>query len=130
LRQVLAQINPFGEQDGQNIMTFLERIWELNIMPSEDSRYSDAYGDIQQHIVNNDDWTYEELFEQRLDLITNDESFKNFIETLLHPDFHMDEDEIIKYYLIINPYLEKENYTLVIVEYVGSLPLSCNKIKR
>jgi len=127
---VLAQINPFGEQDGQNIMTFLERIWELNIMPSEDSRYSDAYGDIQQHIVNNDDWTYEELFEQRLDLITNDESFKNFIETLLHPDFRMDEDEIIKYYLIINPYLEKENYTLVIVEYVGSLPLSCNKIKR
>lgn len=127
---MLAQINPFGEQDGQNIMTFLERIWELNIMPSEDSRYSDAYGDIQQHIVNNDDWTYEELFEQRLDLITNDESFKNFIETLLHPDFRMDEDEIIKYYLIINPYLEKENYTLVIVEYVGSLPLSCNKIKR
>lgn len=129
LRQVLAQINPFGEQDGQNIMTFLERIWELDIMPSEDSRYSDAYGDIQQHIVNNDDWTYEELFEQRLDLITNDESFKKFIETLLHPDFRMDEDEIIKYYLIINPYLEKENYTLVIVDYVGSLPLHVIKSK-
>lgn len=44
-------------------MFFLERIWELDNMPT-DNRYNDAYGDIQQHIVNSDDWTYEFLFKK------------------------------------------------------------------
>ena len=131
LKQVLGQNNPFGEQEGiRNIMFFLERIWELDKMPSTDSRYKDAYGDIQQHIVNNNDWTYEYLFEERLNVLSDDKTFKKFLETIIHPDVREVEDEIMKYYLIINPYLEKEKNTFVIVNYVGDFPIYEIKSKR
>lgn len=103
LKQILQQINPFGIREGiRDIMFFLERIWELDIMPSTDSRYSNAYGDIQQHVINNDDWTYEFLFEERLNLLSDNNIFKKFLETIIHPDIRESEDEIMKYYLIIN----------------------------
>jgi len=124
LKQILGQNNPFGEREGiRNIMFFLERIWELDIMPTTDNRYNDAYGDIQQHIVNNDDWTYEFLFEERLDLLSDNKIFKKFLETIIHPDIRENEDEIIKYYLIITPYLEKEGYTFALTDYIDGFSL-------
>lgn len=131
LKQILDQNNPFGEREsGGNIMTFLERIWELGKMPSTDNRYKDAYGDIQQHIVNNDDWTYEFLFEERLNLLSDDKTFKKFLETIIHPEVREVEDEIMKYFLILNPYLEKEKYTFVIVNYLDDFPLYEIKSKK
>lgn len=121
LKKILEQHNPFGESD--NIMSFLSRIWELDIMPSTDSRFEDAFGDIQQHIVYNDDWNFEYLFEERLDLLSDDKQFKVFLETILHPDIRQTEDEIMKFYLVINPYLEKEKYRFVIVNYLRDFPI-------
>jgi len=37
-------------------MKFLDEIWDLRTLPSEDARYTDAYGDIVQHTINNNDW--------------------------------------------------------------------------
>lgn len=121
LKKILEQHNPFGESD--NIMSFLSRIWELDIMPSTDSRFEDAFGDIQQHIVYNDDWDFEYLFEERLDLLSDEKQFKVFLETILHPDIRQTEDEIMKFYLVINPYLEKEKYRFVIVNYLRDFPI-------
>jgi predicted ATPase len=120
-KKILEQHNPFGESD--DIMSFLSHIWELDIMPSTDSRFEDAFGDIQQHIVYNDDWTFEYLFEERLDLLSDDKQFKVFLETILHPDIRKTEDEIMKFYLVINPYLEKEKFRFVIVNYLRDFPI-------
>jgi hypothetical protein len=35
---------------------FLARLFDLKSMPSTDSRFPDAYGDIWQHRINNYDW--------------------------------------------------------------------------
>jgi hypothetical protein len=35
---------------------FLSRLYDLSQMPSTDSRYTDASGDIWKHRVANDDW--------------------------------------------------------------------------
>jgi hypothetical protein len=40
-----------------DMMSFLKRVWDLSQMLSTDSRFSNAEGDIWQHIVNNDDWS-------------------------------------------------------------------------
>ncbi len=39
-----------------NERDFLARIYDLENMPSTDSRFSNAIDDIWQHTVNNDDW--------------------------------------------------------------------------
>lgn len=49
---------------------FLQRLWDLEAMPSTDSRYKDASGDIWQHRWNNHDWDDDWLFkDKRFDLI-------------------------------------------------------------
>lgn len=46
-------------EEYDNILTFVNKIWDLKNMPSEDLRFSNAYEDAYQHIVNNSDWTIE-----------------------------------------------------------------------
>ena len=56
---------------------FLSKILPLRDMPSEDSRYNNAYDDAHQHLVRNNDWSLEETFERRFKIIENNETFKN-----------------------------------------------------
>ena len=37
---------------------FLKKLYPISEIPSTDSRFSDAEGDIRQHTINNDDWEY------------------------------------------------------------------------
>lgn len=55
----------FSINSGEGIIPFLNEIWDLKSMPSEDSRFNNAEQDIVQHTINNNDWDYEELFENR-----------------------------------------------------------------
>lgn len=120
LNVIITQDNSFGDlSSGDGILDFLSKIWDLRVMPSTDGRYNDAYGDIYQHIVNNDDWDYEYLFITRLEILENDDIFQRFLQTVLNPDIRKTEDSIMKFYLLINPYLEKENYGLFITEYTS-----------
>jgi hypothetical protein len=55
---------------------FLGRIWNLQSMPSRDRRFENAYWDIWQHRVNNDDWDDHYLLYTYLELlICDDEIF-------------------------------------------------------
>ncbi|GEC80094.1 AAA family ATPase [Flavobacterium aquatile] len=120
LNVIITQDNSFGDlSTGDGILEFLSKIWDLRIMPSTDGRYNDAYGDIYQHMVNNDDWDYEYLFITRLEILENDDTFQRFLQTVLNPDIRKTEDSIMKFYLLINPYLEKENYGLFITDYTS-----------
>lgn len=120
LNVIITQDNSFGDlSNGDGILDFLSKIWDLRIMPSTDGRYNDAYGDIYQHMVNNDDWDYEYLFITRLEILENDDVFQRFLHTVLNPDIRKTEDSIMKFYLLINPYLEKENYGLFITDYTS-----------
>jgi len=49
---------------------FLQRLYDLKALPSTDSRYSDAAGDIWQHRVNNEDWPDDWIYgDRRLNLL-------------------------------------------------------------
>jgi len=87
-------------------------------MPSTDTRFQDAYGDIHQHMVNNSDWDYDFLFIEYLKLLeVPDETFQKFIETIVSPEFRSSEDEIFRYVLLINDHIDKEGLILAIEGY-------------
>lgn len=127
---LLKEKDLFSRALDDDWMNFLNEIWDLRAMKSEDPRYSDAYGDIVQHTVNNNDWEYDQLFLERLKLLDNDEIFIKFIENVVKPKYRNSEDDILKFVLLINSYIEKEKYTLTILEYdEKSLPIHTINIK-
>jgi ABC-type multidrug transport system ATPase subunit len=118
LRVLLSEQDLFGKpQDDINIIKFLDEMFELKSLPSEDDRYSNAYDDAYQHLINNYDWEYEYVLTERFSIIENSNIFINFLNKIIHPNIRNNEDEITRYYLLINPYLEKENLNFSLDSY-------------
>jgi ABC-type phosphate/phosphonate transport system ATPase subunit len=113
----------FANNSDEGIIPFLNEIWDLKSMPSEDSRYNDAEGDVIQHTINNDDWDLHELFEQRLKLVENESNFIKFVEVFLLPRYQ-NTPELTSYFTEkINDALEKEGLILATVSYEGDFPI-------
>lgn len=120
--------NPMFLGDYRNeeggILTFLEMIWDLRSMPSEDKRYTNARDDIWKHIVVNDDISIEELFLDRLPSSHNDDNkFVSLINSTVHPSVISDEnnrDEMISF---VNAILGKFGHKLIITDYFGEIPV-------
>lgn len=111
LDRILLSDRPFHGK--MELIAFLKRVWDLSSMPSTDSRFDDAGGDIWQHLVNNSDWSYEFLLQERLDLLScDDTTFLRFLETCLHPLAVSDESEAEKLAGDFNGLLEKDGYVL------------------
>ena len=66
---------------------FLKRLYDLERMPSFDSRFVNAEQDIWQHTVNNDDYPYCWVFEdKRFNLQDgSDEVYLKFLCEVFHP---------------------------------------------
>lgn len=116
--QLSKEIGGIGNSEDGGIISFLNEIWDLTSMKSQDNRYNNALGEFVQHLVNNpDDYSYDYVFRERLNLLNDDESYAKFIETIVSPKYRTGEDDIFRSVLLINPYLEKDGYTLVLTEY-------------
>jgi|GEM_PF-1847875 len=122
LDQLLLSERPFyGRMD---LVAFLERVWPLSSMPSTDTRFSDASGDIWQHMVRNDDWTPEFLLTTRLNLLrSDDEEFLRFLAMCLHPLAVQDEEEAQELADTFNKHLEIDGYRLVVTSHISGKPL-------
>ncbi len=121
---LLKEPNAFGQfEEGSGLLTFLEEIWDLREMPSEDSRFRNAFEDIFQHTVSNDDWEDTYIFLERLKLLEDNTVYLKFLETVVNPRFRRGEDEIIKFVLLINPYLEKDGLELYLSQYDDERPI-------
>jgi predicted ATPase len=113
------QQNVFGtDSDPEALIGFIQEVWDLRKMPSEDSRYNTAEEDFFQHTVNNYDWEIDDIFLSRLKLADEtDEVFILFINNILKPKYKSNSDEIMKFVLLIDPYLEKGGFKLAIKDY-------------
>ncbi len=93
---------------------FLERLYNLREMESYDTRYSNAYDDIVQHTINNNDYPDCWVFsDDRFKLSAgSDEIYLNFICEVFHP-YVRDERKEWKYYWDgINKLLRVDGYEL------------------
>jgi len=73
-----------GELDD---VQFLQRIFDLQKLPSTDPRFKDAAGDIWQHTINNDDLDRDWIFsDDRFNLVNGPtEVFLRFLCEMVHP---------------------------------------------
>ncbi|HTD97775.1 MAG TPA: AAA family ATPase [Mucilaginibacter sp.] len=122
---VKNQPNVFGTNPGpEALIDFIQEIWDLRKMSSEDPRYETAEQDFFQHTVRNYDWETDDIFLSRLRLgDETDEVFAKFIENILNPKYKSHTDEIIKFVLLIDPYLEKGGLKLAIQDYSNGIPI-------
>ena len=69
-----------------NEVEFWERIFNLEKLPSTDSRYPDMKSDLWQHRVNNNDWD-DNWYIDKFDLLeTEDAKFLKFLAEFFHPE--------------------------------------------
>lgn len=74
---------------------FLQRIWDLDDLPSTDSRFENMRHDIWQHRINNEDWDEDWIYsDPRLALLDcPGETFLQFLCEIVHPVVRRNPDE-------------------------------------
>ncbi len=119
--EALLRKNIYGKLE---LLDFLERTWNLSEMPSTDSRFENAAGDIWQHMVNNhDDWDDHDLFFRCLDILKlPDQRFLHFLEQVIHPIVRGSETQA-EYAEIINSYLVHDGYRLNPTDQMSGCPV-------
>lgn len=106
-----VRYNYFGRLEE---IEFLKRIYKLKSMPSLDSRFSDAEGDIWQHTINNDDYPFCWVFEDERFQLKNgdDEVYLKFICEIFHPIVRFEKGYWKEFLTEINRLLQNDAYEL------------------
>lgn len=94
-------------------ITFLKKVWNLESMPSQDSRFKNAEGDIWQHTVNNYDYDDEELLKGRLKITEiPDQQFARFLEACTEPAVVREPQRIEKLATVFSQYLKQDGFEM------------------
>ncbi|MET9660345.1 abortive infection family protein [Streptomyces sp. NPDC006510] len=93
---------------------FLARLYDLELLPSTDSRYTTARGDIIQHRVNNYDWDDDWVFDDsRFRLASGpDEVLLGFLAQMVHPVVQSDTERAAKIVSDLNSLLMPDGWML------------------
>ena len=93
---------------------FLGRLYDLDALPSTDSRFRTARGDILQHRVANpldweDDWIFSD---SRFGLADGDDALVRFLAEMLHPAVRTDLTEVEELRAFLNSVLIHDGYEI------------------
>src|SRR5690606_2780425 len=119
LREKFAWYGDLGETE------FLSRLYDLSRLPSHDSRFDDASGDIWQPRVNNDDWEADWVFDdERLKLADGpDEVYLNVLAEMLHPAVQPGRDLAKRMVAMLNELLEADGWRLTEQSTISGRPV-------
>ena len=103
---------------------FLSRLFDLQLLPSHDSRFKDAAGDIWQHCINNDDYDRDWVFsDKRFQLLDGTaENFLRFLCEMVHPVVRPDRDEALKLVSHFNDQLRLAGWEIYEEERIAGRP--------
>ena len=95
-------------------LDFLKRIYDLKALPSCDSRFDNAEGDIWQHTINNDDYEDGWIFEdERFGLLNGeDEVLLKFLCAVFHPAVRNENGYWKEFLEAVNGLLHADGYEL------------------
>lgn len=104
---------------------FLARLFDLENLPSYDSRYRTASGDIWQHRENNLDWgDYWVFSDDRFQLLRgDDEVFLRFLCESLHPVVRTDPTEVERLRQQYNQFLAADGFEIVENSRISNRPV-------
>ena len=116
------KINLYGRLEE---IEFLSRIWDLDSMPSTDSRFENATNDIWQHTINNYDWEPDWIFnDSRFNLMRgDDETFLRFLCESIHPVVRSDVTECNRLCQLYNKHLENDGYQIIEMTRISGKPV-------
>ncbi len=117
--------------DKMSEIEFLQRLYPLQDMPSSDSRFKNAEGDIRQHRINNYDWGDSWIWtDTRFNILYgSDDNFIRFLCLLLHPTVR--DPKIVKEMLIeFNKYLANDNWELIKIKEISKHPIFSGVYKK
>ncbi|WP_109807387.1 abortive infection family protein [Sphingosinithalassobacter portus] len=117
----VEKVQWMGELDD---VEFLQRLWDLESMPSTDHRFENAAGDIWQHRRNNDDWDDDWIFaDRRFNLLSGPaDMFLAFLAEMVHPIVRPDRNKALEMVRFFNDQLHPEGWSLVEVEKIAGRP--------
>lgn len=125
----------------ERLLELLEKFWNIDHLPSDDHRFTEARGNIWQHMINNGDWTSRELFTSKLKLSNlNDEQIVSFIKEVFvfisseaSDDFIYRLSLCLKDYFIIekvdNPILQRSEIRLTEKQSFLATPINITENK-
>jgi hypothetical protein len=107
-----------------NEVEFLSRLFNLEQLPSTDSRYNDAARDIWQHCINNEDWDIDWVYSDKRFNLTNGpvENFLRFLCEMVHPLVRPDRDQALKIVSHFNDQLRPAGWEIHEEERIGGRP--------
>ncbi|MCL4461584.1 MAG: abortive infection family protein [Nitrospirae bacterium] len=108
-----------------NEVEFLQRLFDLEHIPSNDPRFKSAASDIWQHRINNpEDWSDDWIFDDsRFNLLNGpSDTFLRFLCEIVHPVVRPDRNESLKLLQNFNDQLRKEGWNIVEEEKIGGRP--------
>ena len=105
--------------------SFLDRVVDLDSLPSTDDRFDTARADIRQHTVNNNDWDNDWVFDYGpLALLSGpSDRFARFLSEMVHPIVRPDTDEARKLVAELNDLLRPDRVALTQVGTIGKRPV-------
>src|SRR5215469_18566746 len=107
-----------------DLLSFLERTWDLASMKAIDHRHTSAYGDIRTHMISFNDWDYSYLLYDYLHILeSSDEVFISFLENCLHPLVISDDQRIDEMQTLFNTKLAPDGYRIEAVAHRLGRPL-------
>lgn len=104
---------------------FLARLYDLANLPSNDRRFKNAAGDIQQHRELNSDWEDDWVFyDPRFNLLyASDEDFMKFLCETVHPVVRPDTEKAKELVNTFNRELQKDGWHLVEIKKMSGKPV-------
>jgi len=110
---------------------FLMRLFDLKSIPSRDTRYRNAYDDIYQHMVNNEDWENNWIYtDPRINLLYCDDIlYLKFLSTTLHPLIRTNDEEVSKLLDIFNRHLNADGYEISQTDEISGKPIFSGRQK-
>lgn len=117
----IENVNWSGKLDD---VEFLSRIFDLEALPSLDSRFKTATADIWQHRMNNFDWEDDWVFgDPRINLLDGpSDTFLKFLCEMVHPVVRPDADEARAIVTQLNDQLKRATVALIEVERIAGRP--------
>lgn len=103
---------------------FLERLYNLDQLPSTDARHHTAREDIIQHTVRWSDWEPHWVFQDpRFQLMEDDALFVAFLAAMVHPMVRADADEARDLVNLVNQHLAADGWHLAEVSRISGRPV-------
>jgi hypothetical protein len=120
--ELLSSINMYGRLSE---LEFLTRLYDLDALPSYDSRFKTARQDISQHTLANEDWDGDWiLHDDRFALKHGpDAVLLRFLSELLHPLVRPNRQEAEQVAQQLNALLAPDGYRLVVVNQLSGRPI-------